>query len=609
VPPSGAPRRRAVQRPLVLTGALSVFMLVFVVAVATRLSVLAHGLVRQQISLPQPRPASPATTPVIEAATPVRDAPATFTFRGHELHPDRLYAAYLSDPVLQDGSYAAAPLVEPFRAFLGMYARRQAEDDNFTIRLMETTTGNTIEVVELTAERAAFRQNGVADWDAIDRVRRIRTEEALRRLDARGTRRSGISVRWGRADQVKEARERDAPYVMHEIALARGLGLSLLATEIGSVETFNNDRLISTVGARSRYQMMPDILASTGLRRYTLRTESGASVSVNDEWNPLFSMEPAFHLLRGYTNAVGHEMTGISAYHTGPGNVFAVYRAFLANGLKYYRPGAHVLDAYMWGLTEGFPELSANTSFKSYSRGYVASALGTLRANEDAPVDPSRTIRAELVQVKPGQQAALSAILDALSDHALDWSIPLGAPEGTLYQRFRRINPHFDLPGGLSPSPVSDVILTHQAGGDDVRFFLPIGAAEALRRAGLDVVTVLRRYDESVFAPRPSEETVWDRQYAALVARAERFTGFTRAAQAELDFLYERFNDLAAQNPTPYRIAQRNILRTHRMVWRTTGFERLLESISLAQGTQRMPTLPLDSVRVAIPPDQLTQRP
>jgi len=354
---------------------------------------------------------------------------------------------------------------------------------------------------------------------------------------------------------------------------------------------------------------MPDILASTGLRRYTLRTADGTRVTVNDEWNPLFTMEPAFHLLRGYANAVGHEMTGISAYHTGPGNLFSVYRSFLANGLKYFGPNTSVMDAYMWGVTEGFPELSANTSFKSYSRGYVASALGTLRANENAPVDPSRTIRAELVQVQDGQQIALSALLDGLANVELDWSTPLGAPEGTLYQRFRRINPHFDLPGGLSPSPVSDVVLTPESDGAAVRFFLPIGAAEALRRAGVDVVTVLRRYDESVFARHPSEETLWDRQYAALVRRAERLSGFTRAAQSELEYLYERFNDLAAENPTPYRIAQRNILRTHRMVWRTTGFERLVEAVSLAQGTQRIPTLPLDSTRASVPPDQLTQRP
>ncbi len=498
----------------------------------------------------------------------------------------------------------------PFRSFLNVYARRQAEDDNFTIRLMDTDSGETIQVVELSEERNTFKQTGVADWDAIDRVRRVRTESALQALSGRGLSRNNVSVRWGRADQVREARERDAPYVMHEIALARALGLSLLGTEIGSVETFNNDRLVSTVGARSRYQMMPDILASTGLRRYTLRTEGGSRVAVNDEWMPLFTMEPAFHLLRGYANAVGHEMTGVSAYHTGPGNLFTVYRSFLGSGLRYYSPNASVLDAYMWGLTEGFPQLSATTSFKSYSRGYVASALGTLRANQDVEIDPSRSLRTELVQVMPGQQVLLSALLDRLAPVDLDWRTPLGAPEGTLYQRFRRFNPHFDLPAGLSPSLVSDVILTPESDGAAVRFFLPIGAAEALRRSGLNALTVLRTYDEQVFAHNPAEETLWDRQYAALVDRAERLSGFTSANRSELSYLYERFSEMAAQNPTPYRIAQRDIIRTHRMVWLTSGFEKLAQAVSLAQGTQRMPTIAPDSARpFLLPPDQLTQRP
>ena len=605
VPAQGVRPARGSRKPLVLTGTVAVFMLIFVVAVATRLSVLAQGLVDQRITLPEPRSATPSATPVISAAEPIEDTP-TFTFREHELNPDRLYATYLTAPVTLDGSYTAAPLVAPFRAFLDTYARRQAEDDNFTVRLMETTTGRTVQVVELTAERADYRRTGVADWDSIDRVRRVRTESALRQP---GITRSNTSVRWGRADQVKEARERDAPYVMHEIALARSLGLSLLATEIGSVETFNNDRLVSTVGARSRYQMMPDILEPTGLHRYSVRTAGGSRVTVSDEWNPLFTMEPAFHLLRGYANAVGHEITGVSAYHAGPGNLFAVYRSFLNSGLRYYGPRTSVIDAYMWGVTEGFAQVSSSTSFKAYSRSYVASALGTMRANQDAPVDPSRTVRGELVQMRPEQTVALSTLLERLNGLELDWSTPLGAPEGSIYQRFRRINPHFDLPGGLSPSQVSDVLFTHESEGAPVRFFLPIGAAEALRRGGLDALTVLRRYDESVFARRMSEETLWDRQYAGLVQRAERMSGFTAAARAELDFLYERFRDLAEQNPTPYRIAQRDIIRTHRSVWRTTGFDKLADAVALAQGNVRMMVLPLDSVAVALPPDHLTQRP
>ncbi len=98
-----------------------------------------------------------------------------------------------------------------------------------------------------------------------------------------------IVIRWGYANQTLEARERDSRYLTYEVNLARRLGLSVLATEIGTVETFNQDQLVSSVGARSRYQMMPDILRMFDVEQYSLPVASGGTVQVSEEQHPLLA--------------------------------------------------------------------------------------------------------------------------------------------------------------------------------------------------------------------------------------------------------------------------------------------------------------------------------
>ncbi len=594
---SPARRRRARLVSVGVATVAGVGVLALVIGLAGRFGVQAQTVPGHEVSLPRASSTGPMlSSPVVRSQESRDGGVATFTFRQHDRHPDRLFRPYFAGSIPDAVTFASAPLIQPFRTFLDLMTRRQAEDDNFTVRLLDKEGENTIEVIGLDAMRRAYQQTGTADWSDVDRERRRVTDAALRRYEASGTPRSTLSARWGRANQVREARERDAPFVMHEIALADRMGMSLLVTEIGSVETFNDDRAVSTVGARSRYQMMPDLIRRVGLRRYTLPTTSGRRITVAEEWHPLFTMEPAFRLARAYANSTGGEVTGVSAYHTGPGNLFSLYRAFLAHGSPYATPTASVLDAYIWGVTEGYPTVSATTSFKTYSRGYVASAYGTLRANEDAEVDPARTMEVEEVRVRDGQRITLAEILRVLDRDDVAWMSAPEMPRGTVYQAFRRINTHLELPVGATVSGTTDLVFTPTSGDAAVRFFLPIGATETLRRAGIGALTVSRTLDASAFARDPSQETLYDRQYAALVRAASHLTGFTRENRAQLDGLVERFDALAEQNPTAYRLGQREIARVHRSVWRTRAFDDLADAVALTIGT--VPVTPLPPVMI-----------
>ena len=584
--------RRAVPRHFWKAAGASAVAVVAVVGLAGRFGALA------QVFGGTYTPAAPAAeapappSPAAEAA-PVAAPRPTFTFRGHVLHPDLLFAPYLSDAVTASPSEPASELIGPFRAFLGVFAQRQGEDDNFTIRVSDTRSGETITAYVLENERARYEAAGAADWDAVDAARRVETTRLLDRYQAQGIPRDAMSVKWGRANQVREARERDAPYLMHEIALARRHGLSLLATEIGTVETFNDDRAVSTVGARSRYQMMPDVLRRNDLRRYALRTVGGTRLDVAEEWHPLLTMGASFLTIRGYANAVGHEVPGISSYHTGPGNVFAVYRQFLAHGLKYYAPAATVMDAYMWGVTEGYPIVSSQTSFKTYSRGYVASAYGALRATEGLAIDPTRTIRADLVRLRAGERVALSTLLARLATADLNWNAADGVSR---YEAFRAMNAHLTLPVSRAPGvPANgDVLLTAEAEGGPVRFFLPVGAAEALREAGSPILdaAATERFDERSADEMASEATAWDREYDAFVRRSSLLAAFTYANRERLEALATEFDMLYAASPTRYRKEQLDVIRTHRMFWRTQAFEKLADAVGGARGAVPVPILP-----------------
>ena len=527
----------------------------------------------------------------IQAASPTAPAPAEaeaapvvplspedpYTFAGLDIHPDRLYGQYFAGAF--SGSAPTADQeghLSDFLWRLEMYRNAYGVDDNFTIRVLDDRTGETLEVQQIRSARDAFNGSGQADWDAVNRQRRVVTRGLRQKWEAYGIPRNNIVIRWGYKDQTLEARDRDARYITYEVNLARRLGLSVLATEIGTVETFNQDKLVSSAGARSRYQMMPDILNMFDVERYTIPVASGGSLEVKEEHHPLLSMEPYMMLVRAYANAVGHELPGISAYHTGPGNIFKLYREYLRANPGLAREGKHVSDAYMWGVTDGFERVDAVSSFGPHSRAYVLKAYGSLRATEDQRVDPAQTIRAERVRLRPGASATLSQILTALEPHTrrLEW----GPVEGsTLYEKFRDLNPQIALPASNGDVPASgNLRLTASAGSTPIRFFLPAGATAVLRRVGLDVIGESETFDERTFLLEDGERTQTDRDYERLVADVGNF-GFTRSARQRMDRIHDRLQSLASQNPdSRYRQTQARVARIHRSIWRTEAFRSLV---------------------------------
>ncbi|HIG75815.1 MAG TPA: hypothetical protein EYQ24_14900 [Bacteroidetes bacterium] len=569
-------RGRSRFRASLRLGMLAVGFLGMVGVVGT---LVARGDVAAQRAPDSPSSASAIAAPPSEAI----EAGEPFSFRQLDVHPDYRFGeffggAFLTDAAAEeDGEF---DMMADFRFRLEMFRKAYGVDDNFTIRAYDARNGQPLDVVTLTSLRNEYRATGQVNWDEVNRARRTATTELRRSLQARGIPRSEIVIRWGYADNTLESRERDAPFIAYEVQLARRLGLSLLATEIGTVETFNQDWLVSSAGARSRYQMMPDILELFNVERYNVPLASGGTVQVAEELHPLLSMEPALMLVRAYSNAVGHELPGVSAYHTGVANIHKLYREYLKAHPLAVRSEQHVSDAYMWGVTDGFEQVDAVSSFGPHSRIYVLKAYGALRATEAQLIDPSETARVERVQIAEGERITLERLLEALEpvERRLNWSYADGE---TAYQRFRQLNPHIKLPmaPGTSGVPANgNIVLTAEAGGDPVRFFLPAGADAALKRVGLDVLGTVTPFNDETFAVDRNEITPTDREYEALVEDIGEF-GFTRGNKARLERLYSQMRALARQNPdSRYRQTQAKIIGIHRTFWRTSTFESLLQT-------------------------------
>ncbi|MFW5955217.1 MAG: hypothetical protein ACOCSK_00570 [Rhodothermales bacterium] len=585
-----SPRRR---RAIVAT-LISLAALILVVVSSYQFDTVARDLLQTLREAPPPV--------AEEEAAPVAEA-AVLTYAEMDIHPDVLFQPYTSGSLLGQKGAAQDRMIEQFRELLSVYVQRQGIDDNFTIRLLDARTNETLELFSLENERRRYEDSDRVDWGAIDRLRRQETNRLVKKWAGNGVPQSDIMVRWGRANQIEEARERDRPYLEHELNLARMVGLSLLSTELATVETFNQDRLISSVGARSRYQMMPYILRQNGIHHYTLRTAAGNAVQVFEEWNPLLAMEASFITLKGYTNAVGHEIPGLSAYHTGPGNIFMVYRSFLNNNSSSLNPSTTVADAYLWAVTEGYDTVSRGTSFKTYSRGYVPSMYGALKASEDAPIDTTATILAERVQIKAGEEVFLSDLLEVLrSDGTFmernrERMEQINGPS-ELYNQVRELNPHIQLPAisslGNVP-PAGDLRLTATADGVPVRFFLPVGSMDALEVAELDVIDRDQSFvfDRNAYGTPPSGEvTLYDRQYDELVESIGRF-GFTNANRVRLLQLRSRFRELAEANPTQYRRLRLAVINVHAQIWQSSPFDRLATDVSGQEGLQRIEAQPL----------------
>ena len=513
----------------------------------------------------------------------------SFTLKQLDTHPDIVFPSWFSDPLAEEDAAAHEAfirnrLVRDFRNFLALYVQRQGEDDNFTLRVVDNRTDELLEIHELNRKDWENRTPDAPwDWALVDEQRRRQTRALVDKYVGQGIPRRAVTVKWGRRNQVLEARMRELGYIEYEVRLAKLLGLSLLATETGTVETFNRDDLVSAAGARGRYQIMPFLLRLNDIHRYRLRTTAGHTIRVYEERHPLLTMETAFTTIAGYRNAVGHEIPGLSAYHSGPGNIFMVYRTFLEKGGDFRTRESTVMDAYIWAITDGFDELSSS-SFRTHSRGYVASAYGSLRATESLPVDKAATLQVERVQLRDGERINLSRLLELLPDADL--------AEINAYDRFREHNPHFLLPERPESQPGvpprGNVQLVSRSGRTPVRFFLPAGSIKSLFAAGFDGIDPEKTFyfgpDTYGGAPwsynsasDPSDAfpvTVWDRQYDELVQEIARF-GFTNENRERLAALTERFEALAREEPSFYRDMQLKIIRTHHRLWHSDVFDRL----------------------------------
>ncbi len=621
-PPEEAPRRRRVSRRMRYT--LVVFALLLLLSpvllsLSGSLETLAQTLLGGFVEEPEP---PRIEVEDVQPLPPPPEAPRDLTFADDPHHPDRLFGPYFGDAPITSSDTTTARLIPPFRELLDLFMKRQGEDGNVTIRVYDNRDMTLLELYTMVEAKREFERTGEVDWIENDKLRRAQTKRLVAKYTALGYPKEAISAKWGRRHQVHEARRRELPLIEYEMRLARYLGLSLLVTEIGTVETFNQDWMVSSVGARSRYQMMPYVLRQGNIHRYRLQTAYGKRVRVHEEWHPLLTMEPAFRLLRGYVNAVGHEIPGLSAYHTGPGNIFKIYTTFLTDAPELSTANTTVLDAYVWAVTEGFETISSKTKFRQKSQGYVPAGYGSLRAVEELPIDTTMTLRTERVQLKPGQSLYLSDLLAALVKSGVHLRWARGTASLGLYERFRRLNPHFDLPpaeadGGVPPE--GNVRLIHQAGKATVRFFLPLHASEVLADQGLDVIdeAATFRFDHDTYRlPDESVRTQWDEQYTDLIHEIGRF-GFSEDHREHLDRLARKFETLAAADPSHYRLTQLAIIMTHQRLWDFKGWDAVALATKAVKGKIHLHHLsprPLEGtsrppVRLEQPLERLTPRP
>lgn len=524
--------------------------------------------------------------PLLQSAIGAPDTtvvhPAAFTVGAHPNHPEARYDSYLTPDVLSE--HEKSSVQRQFHRILDLYTKRQGVDDNFTIRVFDNRTYENLGAYSLEEMRTRWENGHTYDWSEVDRHRRQLSRRVVDRYVEEGYPRSALSVRWGRANQIHEAYQRDLPFAEYEMRLAQYLDMSLLPTMLGVVETFNQDELVSSAGARSRYQMMPYILRQFDINTYRLPAQSGAQVRVEEELHPLLAMEPAFTLMRGYINAVGHEIPGLSAYHTGPSNIFHVYRSYLLDNASELDTAPSVVEAFMWGLTDGFETVSASSTFKGRSRGYIPAVMGAMRAYNPNVIDPSHTVRAVRVQLAEGEQIRLASLLADLADERLDWGEDTHAM--SMYERFRYLNPHMKLPdpySGHVPA-AGNVLLRSTVSGQPIRFFLPLGAPDLIEASGrvqLDEEATFV-YDGSTYThPRNGEQTDADRAYARLVDDIGQF-GFTQENKHRLERLYETFQELAEEDPSHYRQIQLEVIRTHRRIWQSNAWTEMARTASAA---------------------------
>ncbi len=501
-----------------------------------------------------------------------------------KIHPLLKYQGILP---LTTGTVSDTVEYARFHQLLKLYADRYGTDDNFTSRITDNRDYSTLEISTLKEKRQDLLDTGVSpEWDRIDALRANEMKRLIKKWEKKGIPNKAITITWGRLNQVFVARKRDEPFIEYELRLARRHGLSALATELGTVETFNNDYMVSSVGASSRYQFMPDHLRRIGVHQYKLKTTSGKVISVHEERHALFLAEEKIILLRGFANSVGHEIPGISAYNTGPANIYNLYKKYLKSD-AVTRGSEYVAEAFAWGLTDGFPIVTRGSSFKRQSRAFFPSVYGAFRAIEHVPINFNKTMKAELLTMKARGRINLSTLLSTLrkSSENLDWGYGNRAGRNS-YDKFRSLNPHFNLRNsGTRNESVPkgfDIVLTSPSNRIRARIYLPLGSLDVLKRAGHDIFDEdkTKVFDKNTF-PDPTQngdKTLYDYEYDNLIGSIGSF-GFTKENFEKLKSLKATFVKMAEKTPTAYRIGQAKVIKIHVDMWSVKAWRDLAADV------------------------------
>jgi hypothetical protein len=192
-------------------------------------------------------------------------------------------------------------------------------------------------------------------------------------------------------------------------------------------------------------------------------------------------------------------------------------------------------------------------------------------------------MRAELVTMRRGASITLVEVLEILKNHDLDWT-PYDST--SVYEAFRSFNSHIELPRPASSGRIpngASLKLTNPSRTLSLRFFLPIGSTEILKKAGKNVFDedALRIFDDNTYAD-PAEthqKSLLDWEYERLVGRIGRF-GFTKEIRKRVSEIAEQMEKLAEAKPTPYRRSQAIIAGMHQRLWSYGPWVKLEQAVS-----------------------------
>jgi len=216
-----------------------------------------------------------------------------------------------------------------------------------------------------------------------------------------------LSWRIGSADQIPKALDRASPFIPYLEAIGLRYGLDRDTWLIAIQESLFTPNVVSSAACEGPFQLNRHNARNAGL--ILPKGRGSNKTNVNESLHPILAAEAAFGLLRSYVYHTGGFFTGMSAYHTGPGNLAQMRSQQIANAdwktpshvtalddwqaeqlaaLEYLvmpdadenTPGTEAADAFSWIVTEGWQMPTNRTTFKKESARYVPRFMGLRNA-------------------------------------------------------------------------------------------------------------------------------------------------------------------------------------------------------------------------------------